>query len=261
MSSTGRILVIEDDDALRQAITAALASEYQVRCVPTGSEAIAALCESAYDLVLLDHRLPDLLGTDLLKLIKRFFPSTSIVFMTGHGSEDVAAEALRGGALDYFRKPFPLQELVARVGSVFAVRRNGVERRYDMYGQLLAEPSEKGRPATNADQSRCVLRAVRHVETHLDAPLTLDMVAQLAGMSRFHFCRQFKQATGQSFHAFLLRQRIARAKELLRDRTRSIADVALEVGFRDVSHFDRVFRKIEHILPGEFRRRTLAASK
>ncbi len=261
MCSAGRILIVEDDDALRQAITAALAHDYQVHCVRTGSEAIAALCECSFDLVLLDHLLPDLLGTDLLKRIKRFFPSTSVVLITGHGSEDVAAEALRGGALDYLRKPFQLQELVACVGFAFAVRRNGVERRYDVYGQSLTEPSDRGRPASNADQSRCVLRAVRYVEMHLDAPLTLDRVAQLAGMSQFHFCRQFKKSTGHSFHAYLLRQRIARAKELLRDRTRSIGNVAVEVGFRDVSHFDRVFRKIEHILPSEFRRRTVAASE
>jgi AraC family transcriptional regulator len=261
MGSAGRILVVEDDDALAEAITAALAHDYQVRYAPTGSEAIAAICESSFDLVLLDHRLPDLLGTDLLKLIKRFFPSTTVVLMTGHGSEEVAVDALRGGARDYLRKPFQLQELVTRVDSVFAVRRDGQERRYDTYGQLLAAPSAEGRPVADTDKSRSILRVVLQLEAHLDAPLTLDTVAQLAGMSRFHFCRQFRKATGHSFHAFLLRKRIVRAKELLRDGTRPIGDVAVEVGFRDASHFGRVFRKIEHILPSEFRHRTVTASE
>ncbi len=261
MGSAGRILVVEDEGALAGAISAALAPDYQVRCVGTGAQAISAICEGSYDLVLLDHPLPDLLGTDLLRLIKRFFPSTTVVFMTGQGSEDVAAEALRGGALDYLRKPFKLQEFVARVDAVFAVRRNGVERRYGTYGQFLAEPPDEGRPAADTDQSRSILRAVRHVETHLEAPLTLGSVAQLAGMSRFHFCRQFKRTMGHSFHAFVLRKRIERGKELLRDETRQIGEVALEVGFRDATHFGRVFRKIERILPGEFRRRTVRRSR
>lgn len=102
---------------------------------------------------------------------------------------------------------------------------------------------------------------LHHIEAHLDAPLSLDGVAQLAGMSRFHFCRQFRKATGHSFHAFLLRKRIVRAKELLRDGTRPIEDVSVAVGFRDASHFDRVFRKIAYILPSEFRRRTVTASE
>ncbi len=261
MGSAGRILVVEDESALAEAITAALARDYEVRCVLTGSEAIAALSESAYDLVLLDHRLPDLLGTDLLIRIKRFFPSTTVVLMTGQGSEDVAAQALRGGARDYLRKPFKLEELVARVEAVFAARRSGVERRHDTYGQRLAEPSAWGQPAADTDHSRAILRAVRHIEAHLEAPLTLDSVAGLAGMSRFHFCRQFKRMTGHSFRAFVVRARIAQAKELLRDGTRPIGEVGVEVGFRDASHFGRVFRKIEHLLPSEFRRRTRRGSR
>ncbi len=261
MGSAGRILVVEDEGALAEAITTALAPDYQVRCVLTGSEAMAAIWESAFDLVLLDHHLPDLLGTDLLKLIKRLFPSTTVVFITGYGSEDVAAEALRGGAMDYLRKPFNLHELVARVEAVFAIRRNGVERRYDTYGHLLAEPSARGQPALDTDRSRSLLRAVRHVEAHLEMPLTLDRVARLAGMSRFHFCRQFKWMTGHSFRAFVLRKRIGRAKEMLRDGTRPIGEVAVEVGFRDASHFGRVFRKLEHILPSEFRRRAIQGSR
>lgn len=168
----GRILVVEDDDAPAEAITAALAHDYQVRCVPTGSEAIAAICDSSFDLVLLDHRLPDLLGTDVLKRIKRFFPSTTVVFMTGQGSERVAIDALRGGARDYLRKPFQLQELVTRVGSVFEVRRCGQERRYDAYGQLLAVPSAEGRPAptrTSPDPSCACCTTLKRTWTRRSA--------------------------------------------------------------------------------------------
>jgi AraC family transcriptional regulator len=259
MGSAGRVLVVEDDTAVAEAITAALAHDYQVQCVLTGSETIAAICENSFDLLLLDHRLSDLLGTDLLKLIKRFFPATTFVFMTGQGSEEVAIDALRGGARDYLRKPFKLQKLATSVDSVFAVRRSGRECRRDAHAQHLDEPSPLGRPAIDTDNSRSILRVVHHIESHLDAPLTLGGVAQLAGMSRFHFCRQFRRATGHSFHAFLLRTRIGRAKELLRDDTRPIGDVAVEVGFRDASHFGRVFRRIEHIRPSEFRRRTVPA--
>jgi len=255
MESAGRILVVEDDRALAEAVAASLSARYAVQWVGTGADALAAICEAYFDLILLDHRLPDLLGTDVLPIIKRFFPTTTVVLMTGQGSEGVAVEALRGGARDYLRKPFSLHEIVTRVDALFAVRRHGVERRHNAYPENTVQPPTDGGPDSDTDRARSILRAVRHVERHLDRALPLNAVAQLAGMSRFHFCRQFKKTTGLSFRTFLARQRIGRAKELLRDGTRPIANVAREVGFRDLTHFGRVFQKVEGILPSEYRRR------
>ncbi len=130
MRTAHRVLIVDDDEALAEAIGMALGRRYGVHYARTGAEAIASICESSFDLILLEHRPPDLLGTDLLKLIKRFFPSTTVVFMTMHGSEDVAIEGLREGVRDFLRKPFMLEELDGRVDSLFAVRRNGLERRH-----------------------------------------------------------------------------------------------------------------------------------
>jgi len=261
MDVTGRILVVDDDPALAEAVTASLGRRYAVGCAGTGAEALTKICETCYDLILLDHRLPDLLGADLLPLIKRFFPATTVLFMTGQGSEEVAIDAFRGGARDYLKKPFSLQDLLARVDALFALRRQGGERRVTASTVPQDGRAADGRPGTDPDRSRSILRAVHHIEQHLDEPLTLDAVARIAGMSRFHFCRQFRKTTGASFRTFLLRTRIARAKELLRDSTRSIGDIAHEVGFRDLTHFGRVFQKFEEILPSEFRRGTVHASR
>lgn len=146
MAATGRILVVEDDRALAEAVEASLGARYAVRRVGTGADAIAAICDTEFDLVLLGHRLPDLLGVELLPLIKRSFPTTTVVLMTGQGSEDVAIDALRGGARDYLRKPFSLQDLVKRVDALFAVRRKGVERRHPGYPGQAATPDEGGYP-------------------------------------------------------------------------------------------------------------------
>lgn len=260
----GRILVVDDDVALTDAIVMALAPQYHVSAAYSGAAAIGAICDDYFDLVLLDHRLPDLLGTDLLRLIKRFFPSTTVVLMTGQGSEDVAADALRGGARDYLRKPFHLGDLLARVASVFALRREGVERRRAPYLTLLERGDEALRTLPedlNPDRSRSVLRAIAHIEAHFEEALTLGALARLAGMSPFHFCRQFKRTTGLPFRAFLLNKRVARAKELLRDSSHSVGDVARAVGFRDLTHFGRAFRKIERVLPSEFRRRVVSGAE
>jgi YesN/AraC family two-component response regulator len=254
MEPVGSILVVDDDPAVGEAIVAVLGARYRVRCALTGLEAINAICEAVFDLVLLDHQLPDLPGTEILKLVKRFFPSTSVVLITGQGSEDVAAAALRGGARDYLRKPFTLHDLVARVDSLFAVRRNGRERRHDTYTPLIERSSDSGLPDPDTDRSRSILRAVQHIDTHLETPLSLETVAGIAGMSKFHFCRRFKCVTGTTFRAYVIQKRVARAKDLLGDERRSVTAVAREVGFHDLTHFSRAFRRQEGVLPSVYRR-------
>jgi CheY-like chemotaxis protein len=205
MGSQERILVVDDDVGVCEAIAAALNRRYEVSCVHTGSAAIDAICSGPFDLVLLDHALPDYRGTDLLKLIKRFFPSTTVVLITGQGSEDVAIEALQGGARDYLRKPINLGALLARVESLLAIRRSGLERRSNEYVQLL-EGARPGAPE-EPTRARSIARAVRYIGTNLKTPLSLETVARVAGMSKFHFCRRFRAVTGCPFREFLARAR------------------------------------------------------
>ncbi|HTU01720.1 MAG TPA: AraC family transcriptional regulator, partial [Candidatus Sulfotelmatobacter sp.] len=75
----------------------------------------------------------------------------------------------------------------------------------------------------------------------------LEQVAREAGMSKFYFSRQFKAATGASFRGFLARRRVARAVALLGEGKRSVSEVSQDVGFKDLSHFSRVF----HLLTGQ----------
>ena len=93
------------------------------------------------------------------------------------------------------------------------------------------------------------------MDAHLDSTLRLEAVARAAGMSKFHFCRRFRACTGLSFREYLTRRRIARAKDLLKSTGRSITDIFPDVGFKDMTHFGRVFKKLEGQLPSEFRRR------
>ena len=78
-------------------------------------------------------------------------------------------------------------------------------------------------------------------------------LAQLAGMSSNYFCKLFKQSTGLSPHQYYLQQRIARAKEFLRNPEMTVSQVAGATGFADQSHFTKVFRRIVGVTPAQFR--------
>jgi AraC family transcriptional regulator len=108
--------------------------------------------------------------------------------------------------------------------------------------------------APHAAPPSAVLRAVDLMRRRLAEPLTIDELAAAAGLSRFHFARQFKAATGHPPHEYLVRLRIDRAQELLRQHGRAwnFAAVAHEVGFSDQSHLTRQFKRVVGVTPGEF---------
>lgn len=106
----------------------------------------------------------------------------------------------------------------------------------------------------NAVPSRLQLRRVLElVGDNLGREITLEEMAHAAGMSLFHFSREFRKAMGSSPHRYLMTRRIERAKELLAIQKLSILDVSLECGFKDASHFSRVFRSIVGRTPRAYR--------
>jgi AraC-like DNA-binding protein len=87
-----------------------------------------------------------------------------------------------------------------------------------------------------------VTRVVRMMENDPDCPSALRLLAQMAGLSPFHFLRNFAGLTGITPHQFLLRLRLRSAAVRLRTGSAKILDIALDCGFADVSNFNRAFR-------------------
>ncbi len=98
---------------------------------------------------------------------------------------------------------------------------------------------------------RGIRNAMELLAAELDRKLSLEEVAQAAGLSRYHFLRVFKRETGLSPHLFRTMRRIDRAKRLLREG-RCLSEVALTVGFSDQSHFSNTFRKYTGATPGQY---------
>lgn len=104
-------------------------------------------------------------------------------------------------------------------------------------------------------------RAIRFIERHFNQPLSLEEMAQAAYLSRFHFARLFRVATGESPMARLRRVRIERAIALMTRGDLTLSEIASEVGFCDQSHFTRHFRRVTGTTPGRFLARGSAAVK
>jgi AraC family transcriptional regulator len=93
-----------------------------------------------------------------------------------------------------------------------------------------------------------------YIDDHIGERISLSELARQAGVSRFHFARQFRLSTGESPMEFLRRVRIERSKSILQTRASSIAEVAARLGFSDQSHFTRIFGRLVGVSPGSFAR-------
>jgi AraC family transcriptional regulator len=143
------------------------------------------------------------------------------------------------------------QELDAPAGAALAAE--GLARAIAV--QLLREFDHirVTKPAAAAPPV-AVLKVVELMRQRLTDSLALEELAEVAGLSPFHFARQFKTATGHPPHDYLIRLRVDRAQELIRQHHRqwTLAAIANECGFADQSHMARHFKRVLGVSPGEF---------
>jgi len=115
-------------------------------------------------------------------------------------------------------------------------------------GTLQAVPSmESGLPRYK------LRRVMAYVDARLSCPISLDDLANVAGVSRFHFHRQFRKTVGVTPREYVLRARIERAKGLLTESDLTVGEVSGAVGFADQSHFSNIFRRLTTMTPRAFR--------
>jgi AraC family transcriptional regulator len=93
-----------------------------------------------------------------------------------------------------------------------------------------------------------------YIAEHLAEEISVEQLAEIVELSSSHFAHVFKETTGMTPLQFVTRQRVTRAQQLIRETSRSLIDIGLEVGYTSPSHFAQVFRRVAGVTPTEFRR-------
>lgn len=196
-----------------------------------------------------------------------FKPEGWIEFLSVHFSRD-RLEALTdlGGSITIpasFRFAFHDQFVSGCIGALFdelrAPRELGslfVDSLMDTLALHVMRPSAPvlERPGRVETISQSILARVQdRIDACLETGISLEELAAEAGLSRFHFARAFREATGQPPHGYLTQRRIEKAKELLRHTDLSLAEIAFTVGFSSQSHFSATFRGRVGQTPRRFR--------
>jgi YesN/AraC family two-component response regulator len=118
-----------------------------------------------------------------------------------------------------------------------------VLRLLEIFAQHLSSIANQVAVQTENNELPMVKKAKAYIEERKSDDLSLEEVAKAVNVSTFYFCKMFKKATGINFTEYLSRVRIEKAKNLLINPNLRISEIAFEVGFQSVTHFNRVFRK------------------
>jgi AraC family transcriptional regulator len=179
--------------------------------------------------------------------------------------DDAAAELGRGGRPPEIRNRFRVRDpeiericlaLLAELRSGGLAGRLYVESLIRQMAVCLLRRHSDIPLAPNANPGlprNRLLRVIDFIEANLTDGVPLQQLASLAGLSPFHFARQFKDATGLAPHQFVLRSRVERAKQLLERTELSLAEIGLTLGFSHQSHFTNVFRRCVGTTPKAWR--------
>lgn len=120
-----------------------------------------------------------------------------------------------------------------------------------------------GRHSSLADVDQCarhalapsrLRRVLAHIEASLGGPITLENLASVAGLSRYHFGRVFRSATGEAPLAFVAQRRVERARMMLRDSSLPLSEIARQTGFASPAYFSTAFRRVTGMAPSDYRR-------
>jgi AraC family transcriptional regulator len=111
------------------------------------------------------------------------------------------------------------------------------------------------RPVTGGLAPKALLRAIERLRSGSEADVSLAALASEAGLSRFHFCRAFKESTGLSPHAWLRQHQLEQAMAMLRDTDASVVSIAMALGYGSQTAFAAAFRRLTGETPSDWRRR------
>lgn len=209
-----------------------------------GREGLALIRREKPDIVLTDIRMPNLDGLTMLAALHSEFPRLQMTVLTAYRDFDYAQQAIKLGVCRYLLKPSKMEEITEAVRCM-------TERLHELPPE---RPEEDDAGSESGEAGSFIVRsALEFMQQHCTEHISLTDVADSVYVSQWHLSKIINRHTGQSFFDLLGSMRIERAKELLADPAMRVHAIAESVGYSDVAHFSKSFKKIVGRTPGEYR--------
>lgn len=271
-----QILIVDDSDDIRTYISSLLSDRYAIISAADGSEGLRMAIENVPDLIVSDVMMPVMDGLEMCRRVKGETGTSHIpvLMLTARTLEEQRAEGYDCGADAYITKPFSGKVLISRVENLLESRRRlrklfaGVygrkgndekNRRHENNGSnenngtadsnnIFDNPPADGccscaAPALNATDSRFMTRLRDFIAANIsDSDLNVETISAEMSLSRVQLYRKVKAMTGATPVELIRLTRLRRAEELLREGSKTVSEVAYEVGFSSPSYFIKCYK-------------------
>lgn len=244
-----KVLLVDDEPIIVEGLSRSVPwDKWNCRVVDTannGLEGRNKIKELRPDIVFMDICMPEMDGLQMLAALRSEFPDMMVSVLTGFRDFEYAQQAIKLGVTRFLLKPSNMNEIEETVLAMC---------------HELESRGISGREETEQDQasgSFIVKNALKYIEENYARKLTLSEVAEKTYVSQWHLSKLLNRYSEQSFSDILNHVRIEHAKQLLSDPSLRIGDISEQVGFLDLAHFSRVFKKQEGISANEYRNRIL----
>ena len=220
-----------------------------------GVEGMELIRKERPDVLISDICMPKMDGLSMIAALKSEFPDMEIAILTGYRDFDYAQEAIRLGVCRFLLKPSKMDELNEAIATMVEKLRGRVISQFTTgLSETENENTEREKgELESAASSFIVKNALAYIEANYKERLKLADVADNIYVSQWHLSKLLNKYTGQTFSEILNHVRMERAKQLLGNPSLRIGDIAEAVGFLDMAHFSRVFKKQEGISANEYR--------
>lgn len=224
-----KVVIVDDEPMIVKGLSNAVRwADYDCGVVATassGQEGLKVVAREKPDILFSDIKMPNMDGLTMIAGLKSEHPDLEITILTGYPDFNYARQALTLGVTRYLLKPSKMDEL----NEALAV----------MTANLGRNEGDDNSAAGNF----IVDSALEYMKEHYTEKIQLSDVADHVYVSHWHLSKLLNRHTGKSFSNLMNGIRVDKAMELMGDPSLHIVDVAEKVGFTDMAHFSRVFRK------------------
>lgn len=244
-----QILVVEDNEIMRNVLKEELSGQYDVHCASDGKKALDIVRQKRIDLVVSDVMMPEMDGCELCNAIKGDIELSHIpvLLLTAAVGVETNLRSLQAGADAYIEKPFKMEILSAQINNLFKNRE--IRNR-----QFATSPlSHINCSSINKVEYEFVNSLHSYILDHISEPdLSITRLANEMSMSKASLSRKVKANTGLTVNEYVRLCRLKKAVELLAENEYRINEVAYLVGYSSASYFTRLFQKQFGKIPSEF---------
>lgn len=255
-----KVVIVDDEPIIVEGLSRSIPwSKWDCEVVATaysGEEGIEIINKEKPDILFSDICMPKMDGLTMIAGLKVQMPQMEVTILTGFRDFDYAQEAIRLGVTRFLLKPSKIAELEEAVETmVNNLKAKGVDVEAETEEEIQEEVAES--PAG----SFIVNNAIAYIEENYMNKLKLSDVADQVYVSQWHLSKLLNRYKQQSFSDILNNIRIEKAKEMLEEPSLRIGDIAESVGFMDMAHFSRVFKKQVGLSANEYRNTVSARRK